>query len=50
MALVAAGIANQGVIMTPHVMEQIRDNQGNLVTTYTPKPWLTATSRPLPPR
>ena len=44
MALVAAGIANQGVIMTPHVMEQIRDSQGNLVETYTPKPWLTATS------
>jgi peptidoglycan glycosyltransferase len=45
MALVAAGIANGGVIMTPHVMEQIRDNQGNLVTSYTPKPWLTATSQ-----
>ena len=45
MALVAAGIANQGVIMTPHVMEQIRDSQGNLVTSYTPKPWLTATSQ-----
>ncbi len=44
MALVAAGIANQGVIMTPHVMEQIRDSQGNLVETYAPKPWLTATS------
>jgi peptidoglycan glycosyltransferase len=45
MALVAAGIANQGVIMTPHVMEQIRDSQGNLVTSYAPKPWLTATSQ-----
>lgn len=44
MALVAAGIANQGVIMTPHVMQSIRDSQGNLVETYTPKPWLTATS------
>jgi peptidoglycan glycosyltransferase len=44
MALVAAGLANQGVIMTPHVMEQIRDSQGNLVTAYKPKPWLTATS------
>lgn len=44
MALVAAGIGNQGVIMTPHVMSQIRDSQGNLVSTYTPKPWLTATS------
>ena len=44
MALVAAGIGNQGVIMTPHVMAQIRDSQGNLVQSYTPKPWLTATS------
>lgn len=44
MALVAEGIANQGVIMTPHVMQQIRDSQGNLVETYTPHPWLTATS------
>ncbi len=44
MALVAGGIANQGVIMTPHVMSQIRDTQGNLITAYTPKPWLTATN------
>ena len=44
MALVAAGIANQGVIMTPHVMEQIRDSQGNLVAAYKPKPWITATN------
>ncbi len=44
MALVAEGFANQGVIMTPHVMEQIRDTQGNLVATYAPKPWLTATN------
>lgn len=44
MALVAAGIANGGVVMTPHVMAQIRDSQGNIVTTYKPTPWLTATS------
>ncbi len=44
MALVAQGFANRGVVMTPHVMQQIRDSQGNLVTTYQPKPWLTATS------
>jgi peptidoglycan glycosyltransferase len=44
MALIAAGIGNQGVIMTPHVMSQIRDSQGNLVESYTPKPWLTATN------
>ena len=44
MALVAAGIANGGVIETPHVMAQIRDSQGNLVSSYTPKPWLKATT------
>jgi peptidoglycan glycosyltransferase len=44
MALVAAGIANRGVIMTPHVMQQIRDSQGNLVETYKPTPWVTATN------
>lgn len=44
MALVAAGFANDGVIMTPHVMQQIRDSQGNLVENYQPKPWLTATN------
>ncbi len=45
-ALVAAGIANGGVIMTPHLMQQIRDSQGNVVTTYQPKPMLTAASQP----
>jgi peptidoglycan glycosyltransferase len=44
MALVAEGIANNGVVMTPHVMAQIRDSQGNLVTSYTPKPWVNATN------
>jgi peptidoglycan glycosyltransferase len=44
MALVAAGVANGGVIMTPHLMEQVRTNQGSVVTSYTPTPWLKATS------
>jgi penicillin-binding protein A len=26
--------------MTPHLMAQIRDTQGSVVTTYTPKPWM----------
>ena len=26
--------------MTPHLMEQIRDSQGDLVKAYQPKPWL----------
>jgi penicillin-binding protein A len=37
-AMVAAGTANGGVVMTPHLMSQIRDSQGNLVETYSPKP------------
>lgn len=45
MAMVAAGIADNGVIMTPHVMYQIRDSQGNLVTSYKPTPWHQATSQ-----
>jgi penicillin-binding protein A len=36
-AMVAAGIANKGVLMTPHLMSSIHDSQGSLVTTYTPK-------------
>ena len=44
MALIASGIANHGVIMAPHVMKEIRDSDGNLVTSYAPKTWLTATS------
>jgi penicillin-binding protein A len=44
MALVASGIADHGVIMSPHVMYEINDSQGNLAAHYSPKPWLTATS------
>jgi peptidoglycan glycosyltransferase len=35
-AMVAAGIANGGVIMTPHLMSSIHDSQGALVQSYTP--------------
>jgi peptidoglycan glycosyltransferase len=41
-ALVAEGIANGGVIMTPHLMSQIRDAQGGVVATYQPTPMLKA--------
>ncbi|MGD1011461.1 MAG: penicillin-binding transpeptidase domain-containing protein [Acidimicrobiales bacterium] len=43
MALVAAGIANNGVIMTPHLLDKVIDDQGNLVETYRPHPWRRAT-------
>ena len=36
------GHRQRGVIMTPHLMQQIRDSQGNVVTTYQPTPMLTA--------
>ena len=42
MALVAAGIANNGVIMTPHVMSEVRDAEGEVIQRYEPKPWMTA--------
>jgi peptidoglycan glycosyltransferase len=37
-AMVAAGVADGGVVMTPHLMQSIHDSQGNLVSTYTPAP------------
>jgi peptidoglycan glycosyltransferase len=37
-AMVAAGIANGGVIMTPHLMSSIHDSQGALVRSYKPTP------------
>ena len=44
MALVAAGIADNGVIMSPHLLDKIIDDQGNLVETYHPHAWRRATS------
>ena len=43
-ALVAAGIANGGVVMAPHLMREIRDQQGNLVKSYTPTKFRIAAS------
>jgi peptidoglycan glycosyltransferase len=42
MALVAAGIANGGVIMVPHVMKEIRDSEGNVVRSFDARPWMRA--------
>jgi peptidoglycan glycosyltransferase len=44
-ALDAAGVADGGVIMTPHLMSQIRDAQGNLVASYHPTPMLRISSQ-----
>lgn len=43
-ALTAAAFANRGAIMTPHLMLQVRDEQGRLVTAYEPHLWLQATN------
>lgn len=42
MALVAAAVANGGVIMAPHVMAEIRDDEGEVVQRAEPTPWRTA--------
>ena len=39
MALVAAGVANGGVVMKPHVMAEVRDDQGAVVRRYQPEAW-----------
>jgi peptidoglycan glycosyltransferase len=44
MAMVAAAIANGGVIMQPHVMAEIRDRNGAVVRSYHPTEWRRAVS------
>ncbi len=44
MALVAAGVANGGTIMTPHVMAEVRDSEGQVVRTWRREPWQRAMS------
>jgi len=43
-ALIAAGIANGGAIMTPHFLEKVTNSQGAVVETYKPTVWKQATS------
>ena len=38
MAMLAATVANNGVMMTPHVMAETRDAKGNVIDKYQPKP------------
>jgi peptidoglycan glycosyltransferase len=45
MALITAGIANQGVIMTPHLVERVLDPTQMVIFEQTPEPWLTALSK-----
>lgn len=39
MALVASGVANQGRIMVPHVMDEIRARDGDVVDRFDDTPW-----------
>lgn len=43
-ALIAAGIANHGLIMTPHLLDQITGPTGNVIKTYKPSVWRKALS------
>jgi penicillin-binding protein A len=44
MALSAGAIANGGVVMEPHMMRDIREQDGTLLKNATPKPWRVAVS------
>lgn len=44
MALVASAIADAGTIMTPHVVAELTDPQGQVIERTTPKVWRTATT------
>jgi penicillin-binding protein A len=39
MAMVAGAVANGGEVMTPHVMSEIRDEDGEVIDSYEPEPW-----------
>lgn len=44
MALAAAAVANQGVIMRPYLVESVKDSTGAAVQSAAPRQWLTATT------
>jgi len=39
MALAGAAIANKGVAMTPHVMKEVRDSEGQVIDTFKSEAW-----------
>lgn len=42
MAMAAGAVANDGRIMVPHVLRDVRDEDGNIVDTYDEREWTTA--------
>ncbi|MDO8950687.1 MAG: FtsW/RodA/SpoVE family cell cycle protein [Actinomycetota bacterium] len=45
MALISAGIANEGIVMRPYVVDSITDRAGSVLSATSPRAWLTATDR-----
>ncbi len=43
MALVASGIANDGLVMRPHLVDRITDRAGRVITSTEPRRWSNAT-------
>lgn len=39
MAMVAAAVANDGVMMAPYTVEELRDSDGDVIETYEPEVW-----------
>jgi peptidoglycan glycosyltransferase len=39
MVLIASAIANKGVAMKPHMMQEVRDNEGDVVNRFVPSKW-----------
>jgi penicillin-binding protein A len=44
MAMVAAAIANDGVVMVPHVLDRVTDERGEVIEATEPEVWTTAVS------
>jgi peptidoglycan glycosyltransferase len=45
MAMVAGAVANEGRVMVPHVLADVRDADGNIVDRYGEREWTTAMDR-----
>jgi peptidoglycan glycosyltransferase len=45
MALIAAGIANDGVVMQPYVVDAVTDRTGRVLAQTSARPWRTATDQ-----
>jgi peptidoglycan glycosyltransferase len=43
MALVSAGLANEGVVMRPYFVGRVTDQAGRVITSTEPRRWITAT-------